>query len=568
MRSTLCALLLAGTSSAAPAANFDYSKDVPYLEAPNNLLLDGVAAGIISKAGLDQTFTLPATWSMVGYPARFTFSHTEPVVIHYAGDVWLEGKHLATVKVFDAVSRKQVLRQEFPPGSKPLIRQACRSFHHGCAFSEKVTIDPGRLAGGEYYAILTSPVESSLPIYFNVDRREPVNQRRVTVLLPNFTWHAYNRHGGGSLYGVGRPGPKIKALLDEFKKRPPSFEFGPPAPLSGKSVVENWDVEFSMTDNRLFNVSLQRPLFFHHESTTNIEHSPELSIAFLRELEKAGLPYRALTEENFHLDPSALNGVRVLVINGHSEYWTPVMRAAVDQFVERGGRIANFSGNLAQWRVGYTDGRLFLNHDDPPSPPAPAPPPEFTVRGSDNWPTTGPRTTAHTFCLGFPHGGYAARYLVSKQQLMALGLTAADYARSDALEVVEPTHAVFQNTGLRKGALLGAGTSIMGTEVDALPLRADGTIDFTHEPDLAGRVRLLATGYFYYEFARYPGAKLARKVAMGVECEPKANGGRVVSFGTIGFGIAMYQGNRAARRVFVNTVKYLLGDLKPFVAGQ
>lgn len=49
--------------------------------------------------------------------------------------------------------------------------------------------------------------------------------------------------------------------------------------------------------------------------------------------------------------PGEMDGVRTLVIVGHSEYWTRAARRNVEAFVASGGRLLVLSGNTAWWQM-------------------------------------------------------------------------------------------------------------------------------------------------------------------------------------------------------------------------
>jgi hypothetical protein len=53
-------------------------------------------------------------------------------------------------------------------------------------------------------------------------------------------------------------------------------------------------------------------------------------------------------------DPTILSGSRLLIVIGHSEYWTRKARENFDAFVERGGNVLILSGNTMWWQVRYS----------------------------------------------------------------------------------------------------------------------------------------------------------------------------------------------------------------------
>jgi N,N-dimethylformamidase len=65
--------------------------------------------------------------------------------------------------------------------------------------------------------------------------------------------------------------------------------------------------------------------------------------------------YDVITDLDLHRDPDLLNGYRVLVINGHSEYWSIEAYESVDRFLARGGNAVVLSGNTMFWRVAFDD---------------------------------------------------------------------------------------------------------------------------------------------------------------------------------------------------------------------
>jgi hypothetical protein len=56
-----------------------------------------------------------------------------------------------------------------------------------------------------------------------------------------------------------------------------------------------------------------------------------------------------------HFNPEILHGYDCVVRVGHDEYWTWEMRDAIDEYVERGGRVARFAGNF-MWQTRFEPG--------------------------------------------------------------------------------------------------------------------------------------------------------------------------------------------------------------------
>ena len=73
-------------------------------------------------------------------------------------------------------------------------------------------------------------------------------------------------------------------------------------------------------------------------------------------LAKTGYEYDVITDLDLHQDPDILKGYEVLVINGHSEYWSIEAYNGVKRFLEEDkGDVVVMSGNTMFWRVTWND---------------------------------------------------------------------------------------------------------------------------------------------------------------------------------------------------------------------
>jgi hypothetical protein len=70
-------------------------------------------------------------------------------------------------------------------------------------------------------------------------------------------------------------------------------------------------------------------------------------------LEREGYAYDVATDDDLHRDPGLLKRHRVVIINGHNEYWSLPMLAGLDRHLAGGGRLAVFSGNSVFWRISF-----------------------------------------------------------------------------------------------------------------------------------------------------------------------------------------------------------------------
>jgi hypothetical protein len=84
---------------------------------------------------------------------------------------------------------------------------------------------------------------------------------------------------------------------------------------------------------------------------------------FVQWAEKEGIAFDYLTDHDLDRDPHALDGYEVVLLVGHSEYWSARERDQLEAFVDNGGKLAIFSGNTAFWKVRWeNDGRTLICH--------------------------------------------------------------------------------------------------------------------------------------------------------------------------------------------------------------
>lgn len=91
-------------------------------------------------------------------------------------------------------------------------------------------------------------------------------------------------------------------------------------------------------------ISLHRPVF------PPVSFQVFEGMKFFDSYEK--YPVRYLTDQDME-HYTSLSGVKVLVVAGHSEYWTRKARKNFDRFVTEGGHVMILSGNTMWWQVRY-----------------------------------------------------------------------------------------------------------------------------------------------------------------------------------------------------------------------
>jgi len=70
-------------------------------------------------------------------------------------------------------------------------------------------------------------------------------------------------------------------------------------------------------------------------------------------LEQNGYDYDMVGDLDLQLDPNILDGYPVVLINGHSEYWSIEGFEGVDRYLCQGGHLVVLSGNSICWRVSF-----------------------------------------------------------------------------------------------------------------------------------------------------------------------------------------------------------------------
>ncbi|MGB6306528.1 MAG: N,N-dimethylformamidase beta subunit family domain-containing protein [Steroidobacteraceae bacterium] len=177
---------------------------------------------------------------------------------------------------------------------------------------------------------------------------------------------------------------------------------------------------------------------------------------FFHWAERRGYAIDLASQHELHYSPEILAGYDCVVCVGHDEYWTWEMRDAIDDYVERGGRVARFAGNF-MWQTRLERGgksqvcyKYRARAEDP------------VYRSADPSRTSGSweareigRPGAKTFGLNASNGLYAG-----------WGGCAPRGVRG--FPVYRPEHWAFAGTGLYYGDLLGAEGHAFGYEVDGI----------------------------------------------------------------------------------------------------
>ncbi|HKN97075.1 MAG TPA: N,N-dimethylformamidase beta subunit family domain-containing protein, partial [Pseudonocardiaceae bacterium] len=355
----------------------------------------------------------------------------------------------------------------------------CSAAVHGFRWTLDV---PARWPSSLYRAVFSPGDGTDAEVWFVVRTTVPTGP--VLVSLPFATWQAYNRAGvpGEGLYWTEDPGRASVVTFD----RPGG---GPPP--------ERW------------------------------EHG------LLRWLRAEGVAADLCSDIDLHLCPDLVRRYRLLVVNGHDEYWSWQMRDTVEDFVRHGGNLAVFGGNTCWWQMRLADGgRTMVCYRDAAADPLAATRPELTTVEWSSAPVHRPENTLTGLSFRLGAGcwgpGMATMY-------------------ADAYTVRFADHWVFEGTGLADGDPFARGA--LGYETDACDVvEVDGVPRATGRDGTPPSFTVLATADLSHWAAHGQGGA----ATMGIFT---SGAGMVFNAGTVNWGAAL--GDPVVARITRNVLNRL-----------
>jgi hypothetical protein len=214
---------------------------------------------------------------------------------------------------------------------------------------------------------------------------KPVGPADIIVVYPSNTENAYSDSGGRSLYS---------------------------------------------SSDRPYEVSIHRPIPFPNPSGT-LNFSEE-GLKWFKAQNDLSLGYVC----DYDLeDYNTIGNAKLLILIGHSEYWTKNARKNFDQFIANGHHALILSGNTMWWQVRYSsDGSKMICYKDENSDPIQDP-----LLKTINWniPSLG-YSAISGIGSDFAHGGYGLK--IDKGW--------------DGFKIASPNSPLLEGTGLRKGDIL------------------------------------------------------------------------------------------------------------------
>jgi hypothetical protein len=228
----------------------------------------------------------------------------------------------------------------------------------GCGWPAAFTIEVGVGWRSGYYDIaLHNQMGESAHHFLCVKPAKDAARTAAALILSTNTYHAYNWWGGANAYC------DVTSLMSRAKALPQAME-GAIGTLSTRRPFAPLVVAPPADTPRLVNMRprrfLERPWAGSREWARLHRPSPyDRSAGFLNKWEHAfvawaeenGVALDYFTDFDVDQEADALDPYRAAILVGHSEYWSAPQRDNVERFVERGGKLAVFSGNTCFWKV-------------------------------------------------------------------------------------------------------------------------------------------------------------------------------------------------------------------------
>ena len=264
--------------------------------------------------------------------------------------------------------RQVVLSQPVTVGDHPTPPEADRN---GCGWPVAASVKVGAdWRSGYYDIVLTDAAGEEAHHFVCVRAAADAPGAKMVLVLTTNTLHAYNYWGGRSAYcDVGAlmerrlklPEAMANCLGVLSTQRPfPPLLLAPPADIPRLVNLRKRGFEepsWAGADPAWSREHRQSP----YDGSAGYLHKWEHKFVAWAEGEGIELDY--LTDRDLETDPAALAPYGVVVLVGHSEYWSGPQRERIDAFVEAGGRLAIFSGNTAFWKVRWEDeGKTMICH--------------------------------------------------------------------------------------------------------------------------------------------------------------------------------------------------------------
>jgi hypothetical protein len=187
-------------------------------------------------------------------------------------------------------------------------------------------------------------VERLMHCTFLVRRPPSRPKARVLVLAATNTWRAYS----GTPFALAPPADRLNEVFGTG-----GVAKGPALPAF--DLYRNHEA-----GQGTYQVGLRMPWpaagpYVLYGGPTRYSHLMRADRFLHAWLEKQGHALDVISDVDLHREPEVLQGYRVVIINGHNEYWSVPMLGGLEDYLGDGGRLIVLSGNSLFWRVSFDD---------------------------------------------------------------------------------------------------------------------------------------------------------------------------------------------------------------------
>lgn len=196
----------------------------------------------------------------------------------------------------------------------------------GCGWQTSFSVPVGaNWPSGVYAVRLEGP--NGLYQYTGFAVRPTTPTAPIAVLLPTYTYHAYNSWAGHNQYSVGQA--KVQRVNSQLRPST-SYDVG---------------------------------------TTATISHTLFSDLFLLRWLAANSIGFDSYTDDDLNADGNWLGSYKAIVLCSHPEYWSAAMRATLADYVNNGGRVIYTGGNGLYEEVAVSSDGNVLTFRVPASDP-------------------------------------------------------------------------------------------------------------------------------------------------------------------------------------------------------
>ncbi len=350
-----------------------------------------------------------AAYDLGGYADQVSVIQGRPITFHIATDI-----SPFELKIVNAADSSQVLTNLLNLTSAP--QDCAGKYDRGCDWTTTTTFTVPAAWPSGYYIAKFSTSRGDQNVVFVVKSATPGASSPILMVSATNTYQAYNAYGSKSVYDRGS------------------------------------------TDNkRSSQVSFNRPYL----QNAGMGDLPAWELPFIRWMKGQNRLFEMAADSDLE-DPNLLDHYKLVLIVGHSEYWSSTMRRNLEQYSQAGGHVAIFGGNTMWWQIRWSDDqRTMIVYKDAS---------QDSMTGEENslvtvnwydWPVNNPENLI--VGASFRWAGYA------NQANKAYDLLPTD--QRAPYTVVEADNWLLQGAGLKPGDTFGKAAA--GLETDGALYNCD-----------------------------------------------------------------------------------------------